>query len=337
MTVRRVSLPSEQAAMVSRRSLLASIPLAAFTMMAASGCQSTEPSQPSQPRRPRQFGLAATGLDDATVQRSQAAAQQLGKHSDVLTVYEAFVWDRSLPTTFLDAAAAAGCTPELTWEPWDPRAGKHQTAYTAGEIAGGRYDTYVGTWAHQAASYDRPFRLRFAHEMNGDWYPWAVGSPGGSPQDYVAAYRRVRGIFDDAGAKHVEWVWCPNAIINGNAEAISRCYPGDDFVDVVGVDGYNFGDRPGHQWTQPAELFGTTLALVAQVAPGKPAWINEVGCGDQGGDKSRWISDFFGWLAGTDVRGLIWFEVDGQPDAPDWRLTSSAATTAAAKAALASW
>ena len=115
------------------------------------------------------------------MQRSQAAAQQLGKHLDVLTVYEAFVWERSLPTTFLDAAAAAGCTPELTWEPWDPRAGKHQAAYTAGQIAGGRYDTYVRTWAKQAASYDKPFRLRFAHEMNGDWYPWAVGSPGGSP------------------------------------------------------------------------------------------------------------------------------------------------------------
>jgi hypothetical protein len=79
------------------------------------------------------------------------------------------------------------------------------------------------------------------------------------------------------------------------------------------------------------------LALVAQLAPGKPVWINEVGCGDRGGDKSRWISDFISWLAGTDVRGLIWFEVDGNPDAPDWRLTSSAATTAAATAALASW
>jgi beta-mannanase len=322
---------------LSRRSLLASIPLAAFTVVAAGGCQRSEPRQPDQPHESRRFGLAATGIDDATVQRSQAAAQQLGKHLDVLTVYEAFVWERSLPTTFLDAAAAAGCTPELTWEPWDPRAGKHQVAYTAGQIAGGRYDNYVRTWANQAASYDKPFRLRFAHEMNGNWYPWAVGSPGGSSQDYVAAYRRVRSIFDDAGAKRVEWVWCPNVIIDGNAEAISPCYPGDSFVDILGVDGYNFGDRPGHQWIQPAELFGTTLALVAQLAPVKPVWINEVGCGDQGGDKSRWISDFVSWLAGTDVRGLTWFEVDGNPDAPDWRLTSSAVTTAAAKAVLASW
>jgi beta-mannanase len=332
MTVRRRRLPNGSAGIgVSRRSVLASIPLAAFTMMAASGCQRTQSTQS------RLFGLGATGLDDATVQRSQAVAQQLSKRLDVLTVYDAFSWSTPLPTALLAAAAAAGCTPELTWEPWEPGAGKHQPAYTAAEIAGGRYDNYVSGWAKQAASYDRRFLLRFAHEMNGDWYPWSVGAPGGSPEDYVAAYRRVRGIFDDAGAKRVEWVWCPNVIVNGNADAISRSYPGDDFVDIVGVDGYNFGDRPGHQWTQPADLFDSTLVLVTQLAAGKPVWINEVGCGGHGGDKSRWISDFFGWLVSTDIRGLIWFEVDGRPNEPDWRLTSSAATTTAAKSGLASW
>jgi mannan endo-1,4-beta-mannosidase len=334
-----VSVPNGSAGLrVSRRSVLASIPLAAFTVMAAGGCERDQPGTTEPPRtQSRLFGLAATGVDDATVQRSQAATQQLGKHLDVLTVYDAFFWEKPLPTAFLDVAAAAGCTPELTWEPWQPGAGKHQPAYTAAEIAGGRYDSYVRSWAQDAAAYDRRFLLRFAHEMNGDWYPWSVGAPGGSPEDYVAAYRRVRGIFDDAGATRVEWVWCPNVIISGNVEAISRCYPCDEFVDIVGIDGYNFGDRVGHQWVQPAELFTNTLALVTRLAPGKPVWINEVGCADSGGDKASWISDFFTWLVGTEVRGLIWFEVDGRPDEPDWRLTSSPATTAAAKSALASW
>ena len=319
---------------MSRRRVLASIPLAALTVMASGGCQRTQPSQSPQSRL---FGLAATGLDDATLQRSQAAAQTLGKHLDVLTVYDAFSWENPLPTALLDAVTSAGCTPELTWEPWDPGAGKHQAAYTAAQIAGGRYDIYVRGWAQQAAAYGRRFLLRFAHEMNGDWYPWSVGAPGGSPPDYVAAYRRVRGIFDDAGAKYVQWVWCPNVIINGNTEAITQSYPGDQFVDIVGVDGYNFGDLPGHQWTAPADLFANTLALVTKLAPGKQVWINEVGCGDRGGDKVRWISDFIAWLVTTDVRALIWFEVNGTGGDPDWRLTSSAPTAAAAKSALASW
>jgi mannan endo-1,4-beta-mannosidase len=328
-------LPNRSAGIrVSRRSVLASIPLTALTIAASGGCQKTQSSQSAESRL---FGLAATGLDDATLQRSQAAAQTLGKHLDVLTVYDAFSWEKPLPTALLDAVTAAGCTPELSWEPWDPGAGKHQAAYTAAQIAGGRYDIYVRGWAEQAAAYGGRFLLRFAHEMNGDWYPWSVGAPGGSPQDYVAAYRRVRGIFDDAGAKRVEWVWCPNVIVNGNTEAIAQCYPGDQFVDIVGVDGYNFGDLPGHHWTQPADLFADSLALLTRLAPGKQVWINEVGCGDRGGDKARWISEFISWLASTDVRALVWFEVNGAGVDADWRLTSSPTTIAAAKSALASW
>jgi len=315
---------------LSRRNVLASIPLAAVCLW-ASGCQKEERAES------RLFGLAATGLDEASLQRSQAAAQELGRHLDVLTVYDGFSWGQPLPTALLAAAEAADCTPQLTWEPWEPGAGEQQPAYTAAEIAGGRYDNYVSSWAKQAAAYDRSFQLRFAHEMNGDWYPWSVGSPGGSPADYVAAYRRVRGIFDDAGADRVEWVWNPNVIVNGNVDAISQCYPGDDFVDIVGIDGYNFGNQAGHQWIEPAELFGSTLDLVTKLAPDKPVWITEVGCADIGGDKARWITDFFTWLASTDIRALVWFEVSGTRGEPDWRLTASPATVAAAKSGLASW
>jgi mannan endo-1,4-beta-mannosidase len=96
------------ARVVSRRSVLTSIPFAVFTMMAVDGCEGNQPATTEPPRTPsRLFGLASTGLDDATVQRSQAATQQLGKHLDVLTVYDAFFWEKPLPTAFLDAAAAA--------------------------------------------------------------------------------------------------------------------------------------------------------------------------------------------------------------------------------------
>jgi hypothetical protein len=58
----------------------------------------------------------------------------------------------------------------------------------------------------QAAAYNRHFLIRFAHEMNGDWYPQSVGQSGGTPDDYVAAYRRVRRIFDDSGRRKPLWI-----------------------------------------------------------------------------------------------------------------------------------
>lgn len=315
-------------AALSRRTVLTSLSLGTLALMAGISCTNRP--------RVREFGLAASGIDAAAVEQSRAAAELLGKKLNVLCIYDAFAWSQPLPTALLDLIHAAGAVPEITWEPWNPERGPIQPLYASNQIAGGRYDSYVAGWATQAAAYDRRILIRFAHEMNGNWYPWSVESPGSSADDYVAAYRRVRRIFDDAGAHQVEWVWSPNVIINNNVDSIARAYPGDDFVDIVGVDGYNFGNDNGHHWTSPEDLFGPTLTLLASLSSARPVWITEVGCSDRGGDKALWITDFGRYLLSTDVSGLVWFEAD-KPGEPDWRLTSTPRTTAAARAALAEW
>jgi beta-mannanase len=276
------------------------------------------------------------GLDPSVVQTATQTAQTLGRRLDVLNVYEAFSKGQPLPTDVLRAADASGVTPEITWEPWDPDHGVNQPLYSLAQIAGGRYDAYIAQWARDAAAYPGRLLLRFAHEMNGNWYPWAVGVAGSTPDDYVAAYRRVRRIFDDAGAIRVQWVWSPNVILGGNSDVIRRSFPGEQFVDIIGVDGYNWGTDNGHHWQQPADLFGATLDLVAYIAPDKPVWINEVGCSDRGGDKAAWITALGQFLPTTAVRGLVWFNV-GDPGEPDWRLTATPQSTAAAKAMLGGW
>jgi hypothetical protein len=314
-------------AVVSRRGLLASTVLTLLALSATPGC--TRPA-------PRLFGLALAGFDASVVQSATQTAKTLGGRLDVLNVYDAFSSVRPLPIDLLHAADAAGLIPEITWEPWDPDHGVNQPLYSLAEIAGGRYDAYVTQWARAAAAYPGRLLLRFAHEMNGTWYPWAVGVAGSTPDDYVAAYRRVRRIFDDAGAKRVQWVWSPNVILGGNSDVIRRSFPGEQFVDIIGVDGYNWGTDNGHHWQQPADLFGATLNLVGSIAPHKPVWINEVGCADKGGDKAAWITELGKFLTTTSVRGLVWFNV-GDPGEPDWRLTATPQTTAAAKAVLAGW
>ena len=182
---------------LSRRALLGSIALGALALMSSTGCQ----GPPA-----RVFGLAASGIDAAAVDRARATAEAVGKRLDVLTIYDAFAWGQPLPTAVLDLITAAGSVPQITWEPWNPDDGESQPLFSPAQIAGGRHDAYVASWARQAADYDRRLLIRFAHEMNGDWYPWSVGGPNGSADDYVAAYRRVHRIFEDAGARQVEWV-----------------------------------------------------------------------------------------------------------------------------------
>ena len=53
-------------------------------------------------------------------------------------------------------------------------------------------------------------------------------------------------------------------------------YPGDDYVDIIGVDGYNFGDYAGHRWTEPADLFGPTLDLMTKSRRGKPCGLTRL-------------------------------------------------------------
>ena len=78
--------------------------------------------------------------------------------------------------------------------------------------------------------------ISFGHEMNGYWYPW--GFTGTTAAQFVAAWRRIHGLFAAAGASNVIWVWNPNVISAEPQLELSAYYPGDEYVDWVGVTGY---------------------------------------------------------------------------------------------------
>ena len=102
-------------------------------------------------------------------------------------------------------------------------------------IASGAHDAHITDWATRLADWGSPVMLRFGHEMNGNWYPWAEGVNGNGAGDYVAAWRHVHDIFTRAGADNVQWVWNPNVPYYGSTP-LDGLYPGADYVDVVALD-----------------------------------------------------------------------------------------------------
>lgn len=270
----------------------------------------------AHPRAPRTFGLTTTGVEQLPA-LAQLRAAALGRHLDVLNFFEAWVWDRPLPVDRLRDIVRTGTVPEITWEPWDPRQGLTQPAYRLETITAGSHDAYLLSWARSAAAFGQPLLLRFGHEMNGIWYPWSTTRNGGSARAYIAAYRHVHDLFRAAGAGNVRWVWSPATAGDAGAS-----YPGNVYVDLVGVDGYNGGtelpDRGG--WLTAQQIFGPTLAEVRAVAPGKPVWVNETGSSEDGGSKAAWISGLFRYLETEGVSGLVWFDI--RKDA-DWRIATS--------------
>ena len=167
----------------------------------------------------------------------------------------------------------------ITWVPWNPELPDvaSQTGFLMRDIAVGAHDGYIADIASEVAEWDGPIFIRFAQEMNGTWYPW--GKHQNSPDEYVAAWRHVHQIFDEHGAGHVTWVW--NASEKNHPESLSLWYPGDDVVDWVAVDGYNW-DAPQY-WRQGSN----TWRLLDQVF--RPSFddINELRAGRQAPDDRR--------------------------------------------------
>src|SRR5690606_18317976 len=123
-----------------------------------------------------------------------------------------------------------GSVPMITWEPWDPALGVNQFEYSLESIVQGKHDRYIKEWARMSRRTHGKILLRFAHEMNGNWYPWATQVNGNSPELYIRAWKHVYQLFSRAGAYNVEFVWSPTRVYNGSA-SIAEMYPGDRYVD----------------------------------------------------------------------------------------------------------
>lgn len=279
---------------------------------------------------PRSFGVTMDQVP-GTMAPLQALADQLGRRPDRVMWYVAWSTGTGFPTQQAAAVADFGATPVITWEPWDPTQGATQSAYTLSRIASGAFDSYLTTWAQQARAFGRPVVLRFAHEMNGTWYPWAAGVNGGTAAGYVAAWRHVVDVFRAEGATNVTWQWSPNVPYAGSTD-LASLYPGDASVDSVALDGYNWaGVTAGAGWVSFADVFAAGAQQVRALTQ-RPLFVAETATAEEGGAKATWVADMFAALKSSGTyAGVTWFDFDKEGD---WRIDSSADSLSAFRTGL---
>lgn len=213
----------------------------------------------------------------------------------------------NFPTTAFDNIRNHGSIPLFSWSSRDYL--NNDPDFRSRVVTSGTYDSYIRQFALDAKAWGHPFFLRFDWEMNGWWYPWAEGQlgtgtaifNGNRPGDYVAMWRHVHDIFTQVGATNVTWVWCINQMSNtsvGQHPPLAQIYPGDDYVDWVGMDNYNryadwesfhtMNTGSGTHW-----LLNTYQALL-DIAPAKPIMLAEFGSKedpDNGQRKADWLTD----------------------------------------------
>ena len=302
-----------------------------FMTLAARTQTSTTTTAPPISSDQLRFGVSTPGGPLAASELN-AVATLVNESPSIVMSYKDF--SQSAPIADLDAVHARGATSLITWEPWLWSGnGANQPAYALDRITAGDFDAYLQQWGTALKNWGKPVMLRFAHEMNGNWYPWAEAANGNGAGDYVAAWRHVHDVVAATGAGNVQWVWSPNVPYWGSTP-LSGLYPGAAYVDVVALDGYNWGTAVSwSSWTSPSALFGEGLAALRSLAPGKPIIISETGSAEAGGSKANWNTALVSYLAAqSDVTGFVWFHHNKEVD---WRINSSTTSANALAAALA--
>jgi hypothetical protein len=241
--------------------------------------------------------------------------EALGRKLDIVHTY--YDWDDRFPTLLERWALAGGRIPLASW-----------SGIKLDRILNGSQDALIRARARGVKRLFRPIFIRWGWEMNGSWFPWSGPANGNDPSAYVAAWRRIHRIFRDEGARNAVWVWCPNGDDNPQESwnHWASYYPGDRYVDWVGVDLYNWGTR--RSWSSWTSFSSLVRPLYADYARRKPIMIAETGSVEDGGSKAAWISEARASIkrAFPSVGAFVWFHID---DDEDWRANSSAASFAA--------
>jgi len=295
------------------------------------GCASSHASSPPKSADPFMTGTFL-GSDDLDA-RYRSYVELTGTRPDLLMTFVA--WPKQgasrFPTTFCHFCRQNQAIPIITWEPWETWKPDRGWYPMLSEIATGRYDPHIRSFARSARRWGHPLWLRFAHEMNGDWYPWSQRKdPRQTAQDYVSAWQRIHRIFREDGAKNVQFVWSVNF---EPTENLSQYYPGDAYVDFVGVDMYNQPDWP----RSPDDMIQFVYEFAS--ARRKPIILTEVGSAehfvdiaqrgaiDRSSRKTEWIKCLFRLIQDRrNIRGLVWFDIQKEAD---WRIGSSQSSAAA--------
>jgi hypothetical protein len=270
------------------------------------------------PRGTTYFGVAAPDAPWKSAALSRIAEDAGGTAPDMV---EYFVnWTQRFDAGAVRAAYSQHALPVITWEPWAGSGkGTKQPSYALSTIADGRHDAYITAFAKAVAAGRWPVAIRFGHEMNGHWYPWAEHNGVNRPGQFVAAWKHVHAIFDKAGAHNVIWVWAPNTLRGADPVSLRSLYPGDAYVDWIGMSAYDVTERTAGQVLDP------TLRSIRKFTH-RPLLITETGS-QPGAQKAPWIGTFFPWLrAHPDVIGFVWFQYTrAQGAGADWTFTSSPA------------
>jgi plastocyanin len=282
----------------------------------ASGGKPAAVKPPGLPQTGAQFGAYIqvnstwTGPDRRTAQLNVEAAANRTFGID----RQFYRWDDVWPTADDTWSAASGRTLILSWG--SARNGGSFVRWA--DIAAGVYDATIDQQATNIINFGYPFWFVFHHEpQNG---PPGGGSYG-TPAEFIAAWKHIRDRFTADGVTNIRYllVLFASTFQNGQADLY---YPGDQYTDAVGADGYNWY-QCGGPWQSVQQVFKEFYNW--GLAHRKPLIVAEWGTGEDPADplrKGQWFTDalptFEAW---PEIKAISYYDTGKNPLCLRWITT----------------
>ena len=324
------------------RTAIAVVAVVVMAGILMSGSTSGTPSRPDVATF--MFGAA---VDDLPTGRDQLPALEakLNRPVDIASTY--VDWSYVFPGPNEKWMAAGGKRKVLlSWEPWGVR---------FDEVTSHRQDAYLESIAKAVRAYPFDLYVRPWPEMNANWSTWQPTpnghkADGGTPAQFIDAWRYVVSLFRDRGIRNLKFVFNADASAWPSNTPVSSIWPGPEYVDVLGIDGFNWGESDGTPaekttWRSFEEIFAPMYSTLTRLDPDAAVWIAEFGCApDRGGPpaaatqtagsasaRAAWLAEMMTTRAFPRLQAVIYFNVKARVD---WRLDSSPAAWAAIRTRL---
>lgn len=273
---------------------------------------------PTPPARGAYFGAwvnpgQETFTQEGRIQSVLDFEKSIGRELDIVHTYRS--WDQPFPRAADDAVLNSDRYLMLSWNGTDTKL-----------INSGTQDRVIRERARAIKATGKPIFLRWQWEMERPNARQKIHSPA----DYIAAWKRIRGIFRQVGVDNVAWVWCPTAkgfVADPGARAY---YPGDDQVDWLCADVY---PQPEYDYRDLSEAAREFLDW-ARSRP-RPIMIGEFGVPrSYGARRAEWLRNAAQALQNPQIKAVVYFDSDMEGNGLDERLQFSLQGDQAATSAM---
>ncbi len=274
---------------------------------------SANPAKAAAEEAPRQLGVYLPG-GGGSASALDEYASMVGRKPDIFLVFR----NMSGPLLYsseISNLRARGETPMVTLEPYTS-----DGVASLSDIVAGKYDSYFRKEADAVRGLGMTVMIRFAHEMNLLSSDWGPGKAGNSGSTYAEAWRHIVTVFRQEDAANVEWVWAPNVDYGGRP--FNQFFPGDEWVDYIGLDGYNWGTSGSESFASFSKIFASSYTTITQLSS-KPLIVTETAASEAGGSKAAWIEETFLETIPQEmprISAVIWFSENKERD---WPVNSS--------------